>query len=148
MTETQTLQAAPLSRERINDLLAASAEALRAALKTDLPPITQILPVLGADAGLSQDVRRDLYAAHRLYGVRFGAMCAITRRPDIEDTETLILPQGEAYVIVVLSTSGDAAIYTPNGRSATLVNKISCVTKEMLEALARAGTRQGALMAP
>jgi hypothetical protein len=141
VADSQNLQRAPLPREAINDLLAASAVALRAALKTDLPPITQILQVHGAGDGLSQEARRDLYAAHCLYGVRLGEMCAITRRPGIEDTQTLILPQGDAYVIVVLSTSGAAAIYAPNGRGATLVNKIAGVTKEMLEGWAHASTR-------
>lgn len=148
MTQAQTPQPSPFDGARINDLLAAAAVALRSAIKIDLPPITRLMPSPGLAMDLPQDAKRDLYAANRLYGVRFGEMCALTRRPEIEDTETLIIPQGDAYVIIVLSVSGDAAIYAPNGRGATLVRKISCVTREILDGWARASTRQPALIAP
>ncbi|NNM65457.1 MAG: hypothetical protein HKL99_12730 [Burkholderiales bacterium] len=121
----------------IGDLLAASIAALQAAIQTDLPPMTTLLPVPGATRDLPQGVRRDLHAAENLYGVRFGPVHAVTRRPTIKDTRTFVVPQHGGPAIVVLAVTGAAAIYKPNGRRATLAGMIPCVTKDDLEAWAR-----------
>lgn len=121
----------------IGDLLAASIVALQAAIQTDLPPMTTLLPVPGATRDLPQGVRRDLHAAENLYGVRFGPVHAVTRRPEIKDTRTFVVPQHGGHAIVVLAVTGAAAIYKPNGRRATLTGTISRVTRHELEVWAR-----------
>lgn len=120
----------------IGDLLAASIVALQAAIQTDLPPMTTLLPVPGATRDLPQGVRRDLHAAENLYGVRFGAMHAVTHRPVAADTRTLIVPQGDGHKIIVLCVSGSAAVYAPIGRNASLDRVIPVVAGAMLDAWA------------
>ena len=128
----------------ISDLLAASIVALQAAIQTDLPTMTTLVPVPGAAKGLPQGLQRDLHAAEQLYGVRFGSMQAVTHRPEMADTRTLICPQGNGYSIVVLCVSGSAAIYKPSARDAKLMAIVQAVTPEMLREWGDACMRQDA----
>ena len=121
----------------ISDLLAASIVALQAAIQTDLPMMTTLVPVPGAAKGLPQGLQRDLHAAEQLYGVRFGPVHAVTRRPTIKDTRTFVVRQHGGPAIVVLAVTGAAAVYTPNGRRATLMGTIACVTRRELEVWAK-----------
>ena len=131
----------------INDLLVAAVAALGDAIQTDLPPMTVLAPAPGSNDDLPQDARRDLYAAERLYGVCFGGMRAVTRRPGIADTQTLIIPQGAGYKIIVLCVSGAAAVYAPNGRCATLDATFYAVTKEKMQEWIDASARRFAEIA-
>lgn len=132
----------------INDLLVAAVAALGAAIQTDLPPMTVLAPAPGANDDLPQNTRRDLYAAERLYGVCFGAMRAVTRRPGIADTQTLIIPQSGGHKIIILCVSGAAVVYAPDGRGATLDAIFHAVAKEkMQEWIGAARARQALGMA-
>ncbi len=120
----------------IGDLLAASIVALQAAIQTDLPPMTTLLPLPGATRDLPQGVRRDLHAAESLYGIHFGPMRVVTQRPEAADTRTLVIPQGDGHKIIVLCVSGSAAVYAPIGRQAALDRVIPVVAGAMLDAWA------------
>ena len=109
--------------------------------------MTVLAPAPGANDDLPQNVRRDPYAAERLYGVCFGAMRAVTRRPGIADTQTLIIPQSGGYKIIILCVSGAAAVYAPDGRGATLDAIFHAVTKEKMQEWIEASVRQFAEIA-
>ena len=118
------------------DPLAAAVAALRQAIECDLPD--RVVPQLGApaDDGLPQHLRRDVYAAARLYGIRVGPVRIVTRRPTIWETRTLLIPRGDGYAIVVWAASGAAVVYEPRGRDAVRIADLPAVTQDALDALA------------
>lgn len=104
-------------------LIGAATAALRQAYETDLPWVESVEIEQGAEVGLSQQDRRDLYAAKRLCNIQYGALRTVRRRPELRGLQTCIVPYEDAHRIVVLSCEGAVAVYAPSedGRSASLV---------------------------
>lgn len=119
--------------QAIRDLMAAALAAVKAATQSDLQDMAVLSGSRGAWGDLAQDLQRDLLAMHRLYGVYFGPVSASTRRPEITDLRTHVIPAGDDWLILVLSMSGDAAIYRPDGRDAVLLMQGSA--NQMIEAI-------------
>ena len=119
--------------QAIRDLMAAALAAVKAATQSDLQDMAVLSGSRGAWDDLPQELQRDLLAMHRLYGVSFGPVSASTRRPEITDLRTHVIPSGDDWLILVLSTGGDAAIYRPDGREAVLRMRGSA--NQMIEAI-------------
>lgn len=110
-------------------LIGAATAALRQAYETDLPWVESVEIEQGAEVDMSQQDRRDLYAAKRLCNIQYGALRAVRRRPELRGLQTCIVPYEGAHRIVVLSCEGAVAVYVPgeDGRSASLVQVLSKV---------------------
>jgi hypothetical protein len=108
-------------------LIGAATAALRQAYETDLPWVESVEVEQGAEVALSQEDRRDLYAAKRLCNIQYGALRAIRRRPALSGLKTCIVPFAGTHRIVVLSCEGPAGVYVPgeDGCSASLVRVLS-----------------------
>jgi len=130
--DTQDMQ--NLSPDAVRDLMNASMDALRSALQTDLRDLTLISPAEGGQwSDQPQDLRRDLHAMDRLYGIHMGPVRAEKQRPGMADVRTLVVPSDAGIRIVVLSKGGDAVVYRPEGRKAALVSK--CHAQELIDAI-------------
>jgi len=108
-------------------LIGAATAALRQAYETDLPWVESLEVEQGTEVALSQEDRRDLYAAKRLCNIQYGALRAIRRRPALSGLRTCIVPYAETHRIVVSSCEGAVGVYVPgeDGRSASLVQVLS-----------------------
>lgn len=137
MHATETEQSIPDAL--VASLIHAAQSALSAAIHRDLPPVSKLTAVLPQQdpiqAGLSQSARRNLHAAGRMYGIRLGEIRADLRRPEIEDTRTLIIPQKAGYGVLVLCGPA-AALYAAEAGAARLLRVFASLSHDQIERIA------------